>query len=232
MNTLNKTDFRVRNTTHQDYEDIKELCLKVYPFTKPWTDVQLSSHINIFPQGQFVVEQISTGKVVGMCSSLVVAWDDYDNSDSWSEFTDRGLFTNHDVENGRTLYGAEVMVSPDYQGMGLGRLLYKARRDLVAELGLLRIRAGARIRGYSQYAFSYSPEEYLKKVDERIIFDPTLSFQLKEDFKFIALVKNYLQNDPESLGNAVIIEWLNPAVATEANIKNQLMMQNRIFKTE
>ncbi len=224
--------FRLRNTNPSDYPDIKELCLKVYPFTKPWNEEQLNSHINVFEAGQFVIEEISTTKIVGMCSSLVVSWEDYENSDSWSSFTDRGLFTNHNIENGRTLYGAEVMVDPDYQGKGLGRMLYKARRELVCKLKLLRIRAGARIRGYSKYADTYTPEEYLKNVFEKTIFDPTLSFQLKEDFKFISLVKNYLQNDPESLGHAVIIEWLNPEVATEANIKNQLMMQNRIFKSE
>ncbi len=231
MTTNKQNNFIIRNTDYIDYSDIKNLCLKVYPFTKPWNEEQLNSHINIFPEGQFVIQDITTQKIVGMCSSLVVSWDDYDNSDSWSAFTDRGLFTNHNLENGRTLYGAEVMVDPDFQGLGLGRMLYKARRELVSRLNLLRIRAGARIRGYSNYAKLYSPEEYLQKVNDKIIFDPTLSFQLKEDFKFISLVKNYLQNDPESLGHAVIIEWLNPKVATESNIKNQLMMQNRIFKT-
>lgn len=231
MIKIEKNGFQVRNTNHQDYLDIQALCLKVYPFAKPWNEEQLSSHINIFPEGQFVVEELSTKKIIGMCSSLVVSWDEYDNQDSWSEFTDRGLFTNHDLEGGKTLYGAEVMVDPDFQGLGLGRMLYKARRELVKSLRLLRIRAGARIRGYSKYVNTYTPQQYLQKVYEKTIFDPTLSFQLKEDFKFISLVKNYLQNDPESLGHAVIIEWLNPEIATEANIKNQLMMQNRIFKS-
>ena len=62
-----------------------------------------------------------------MASSLIVCWDDYSFSDSWSEMTDRGYFSNHDPENGKTLYGAEVMVHPDYQGKGLGKRLYQAR---------------------------------------------------------------------------------------------------------
>jgi GNAT superfamily N-acetyltransferase len=224
-------NFIVRNTKAEDYESIKQLCLKVYPYTKPWTQEQVLSHIQIFPEGQFVIEEVNSKTIVGMCSSLVVRWDDYDNSGSWSVFTDKGLFTNHDPNSGRTLYGAEIMVDPDYQGQGLGRKLYKARRELVTRMKLLRIRAGARVRGYSNYANTYSPQEYLKKVNDKVIFDPTLSFQLKEDFKFIALVDNYLLNDPESLGYAVIIEWLNPDIATESNIQNQLMMQERIFKS-
>lgn len=227
---IEKNGFKVRNTTSDDFGDITDLCLKVYPFSKPWSAEQLKSHLNVFPQGQFVIEELSSRKIVGMCASLVVAWDDYDNADSWSYFTDKGWFTNHDLENGKTLYGAEIIVDPLYQGRGLGRMLYKSRRDLVTELKLLRIRAGARIRGYSKYADTLSPTQYLKKVHNKVIFDPTLSFQQKENFKFIAFVKNYLQNDPESLGHAVVIEWLNPEIATEANIKNQLMMQERMFE--
>lgn len=227
---VEKNGFKVRNTTDKDFADISSLCLKVYPFSKPWIEDQLRSHLKFFPEGQFVIEELSTKTIVGMCASLVVLWDDYNNKGSWSQFTDRGWFTNHNLKSGKTLYGAEIIVDPSYQGRGLGRMLYKARRDLVIELKLLRIRAGARIRGYSKYAETYSPQEYLKKVHDKIIFDPTLSFQQKEDFKFISYVENYLQNDPESLGHAVVIEWLNPEIATAANIKNQLMMQDKIFQ--
>ena len=45
------------------------------------------------------------------------------------------------------------------------------------------------------------------------IKDPTLSFQLREGFDVIAVVAGYLRNDPESLGFAAVIEWLNPDVA-------------------
>ena len=46
-----------------------------------------------------------------MAASLVISWDDYEVTGTWGDFTDRGLFTNHDPVNGRTLYGAEVEVS-------------------------------------------------------------------------------------------------------------------------
>ena len=41
-------------------------------------------------------------------------------------------------------------------------------------------------------------------------YDPTLSFQLKEGFHVLAVVPHYLSDDPESLGYAAVIEWLNP----------------------
>jgi hypothetical protein len=43
--------------------------------------------------------------------------------------------------------------------------------------------------------------------------DPTLTFQLHQGFHVLAVAPNYLGKDPESLGFAAVIEWLNPKVA-------------------
>ncbi len=187
-----------------------EVCGRVYPDARPWTEAQLTSHLRVFPDGQFVVEEIDTGRIVGMAASLVVRWDDYDFHAGWREWTAGGFFTNHDPEGGRTLYGAEVMVDPAYQRRGIGKRLYKARRDLVRRLGLRRIRAGARLRGYHRHAARLAPEQYVERVVAGELRDPTLSFQLREGFRVLAVVPSYLANDPESLGYAVVIEWLNP----------------------
>jgi GNAT superfamily N-acetyltransferase len=149
-----------------------------------------------------------------MAASLIVWWDDYDMTTNWRDFTDAGMFTNHDPMRGRTLYGAEIMVDPGLQGTGVGKKLYDARRTLTIRLGLLRIRAGARLRNYHRHAATLSPEEYVMKIVRGELGDPTLSFQLKRGFEVIAVVSNYLRHDPESLGHAAVIEWLNPAVAT------------------
>jgi GNAT superfamily N-acetyltransferase len=206
-------EIEIRNTTAGDFAGIIALTHEVYPGAVSWTEEQLASHLHVFAKGQFVAIQQATGRVVGMAASLVVLWDDYDMTGSWRDFTDAGMFTNHDPEYGRTLYGAEVMVSPALQGKGIGTKLYAARRDLTERLGLLRIRAGARLRNYHRYADSMSPEEYVLEVVNGRIGDPTLNFQLKHGFKVLAVVSNYLRHDPESLGHAAVIEWLNPQVA-------------------
>ncbi len=173
----------------------------------------MASHLEIFPEGQFVAVAPETGRVVGMAASLIVCWDDYEGDDNWREFTDHGMFTNHDPEFGRTLYGAEVMVDPHRQRRGIGSKIYAARRELATSRGLLRIRAGARLRGYHRYADHMTAEEYVLAIIHGKIKDPTLTFQLRHGFEVIRVVHGYLRNDPESLGYAAVIEWLNAAIA-------------------
>jgi GNAT superfamily N-acetyltransferase len=207
-------DIAVRNTRPRDFEGIIKMCLEIYPESKPWTTKQLATNLRIFPEGQIVAVEKPSQRVVGMAASLIVRWDDYKIDSRWHDVTDYGMFTNHDPR-GRTLYGAEVMVRPRAQRRGVGGKLYKARREIVERLGLKRIRAGARLRGYHRHADKMSAEEYVIKVVRGELRDPTLTFQLKHGFEVIAVVSEYLRNDPESLGYAAVIEWLNPKVATE-----------------
>jgi GNAT superfamily N-acetyltransferase len=202
----------VRNTLPEDFPAIERLCRRVYPESVPWQAPQLRSHGSVFPGGQFVAIAPGTGALVGMAASLIVLWDDYEIDANWRDMTDHGMFTNHDPK-GHTLYGAEIMVDPDARRRGVGRAIYAARRELARRMGLLRIRAGARLRGYRRYHDSLTPEAYVRAVVNGSIADPTLTFQLKQRFKVIAVVSGYLQHDPESLGHAAVIEWINHAVA-------------------
>jgi GNAT superfamily N-acetyltransferase len=203
----------VRETRPQDFEQIAELGRAVYPEAPPWTPQQLASHRRVFPEGQFVAVEEGTERVMAMAASLIVRWDDYDLMTHWRDFTDNGTFSNHDPARGRTLYGAEIMVRPATQRRGVGSKIYKARRELVERLGLLRIRAGARLRGYHRYAGRMSAQEYVIKVINGELRGPTLGFQLKHGFRVLAVVPGYLRHDPESLGYAAVIEWINARVA-------------------
>ncbi len=205
--------FEVRNTRMEDMEGIAALCREVYPESPPWNATQIQSHLNVFPEGQFVAVETSTEQVVGMAACLVILWDDYHAAMDWNSFTANGMFTNHDSTNGRTLYGAEIMVRPMLQRSGIGKKIYQARRELAERLGLLRIRAGARLRGYHRYAHRMSAEDYVIRVVRGRLHDPTLSFQLKHGFHVLGVVSGYLHYDPESHGYAAIIEWINDKVA-------------------
>jgi GNAT superfamily N-acetyltransferase len=203
----------VRQTTPADFADIITLTHTVYPEAPCWTESQLASHLAVFPEGQFVAIRQDTNQLVGMAASLIVLWDDYDLHASWRDFTASGTFANHDPDRGRTLYGAEVMVAPDLQGQGVGSQLYAAREDLVRQLGLLRIRAGARLRDYHTHAEHMTAEQYAAAVARGELIDRTLTFQLRRGFRVIGVVSQYLRHDPDSKGYAAVIEWVNEEVA-------------------
>ncbi len=207
--------FRVRTTENQDIPFLIEICKAVYPTSPAWSEEQLRSHQFVFPEGQLVAESVETGDIVGFASSLIINWDDYNWSDPWRDFTNSGMFTNHDPVLGRTLYGAEIMIHPKSQGSGCGKALYVARQQLVERMKLVRIRAGARLRDYHLYVDKMSAEDYVMNIVRGKIKDRTLSFQLKRGFHVLKVISNYLRHDPESLGFAAVIEWINPKEASE-----------------
>jgi len=216
MNSL-KPDILVRHMQPKDFPAIIALSKLVYSFPPHWNETQLASHLKVFPEGQFVAVDASSEILAGMAASLIIRWDDYDFHGSWKDFTAGGMFTNHDPSHGRTLYGSEVMVSPSMQRGGIGSALYAARRRLVKDLKLPRLRAGARLRGYSRFADRMSAEDYTVKVIRGELQGMTLPFQLKQGFRVLAVVSNYLPGDPESLGYVAVIEWINEQVATPSD---------------
>lgn len=214
-------NYRLTNPLPRHFEQIQDLCRRVYPFSKPWNIDQLESHRSYFPDGQLIVIDEDTGRVVGLAFSLIIAWNDYSPQDNWQDFTSGGFFHNHNPKLGKTLYGAEVMVDPEHRGKGIGKMFYAGRQAIVDKYQLKRIRAGARLRGYGKFQGKLTPEEYVRRVVQREIYDPTLSFQLGQNFKVIDVAPNYLFNDPESLGYAAVIEWLNPKTNSEKEYRRQ-----------
>src|SRR6185295_8792121 len=119
-----------------------------------------------------------------------------------------GMFTNHTLA-GDSLYGADISTHPDSRGLGVGTFLYEARKELAVKLNLRRIIAGGRLFNYCEYADKMSALEYAQKVVSGEIKDLVLSFQLKNGFKYIKILPNYMK-DTRSLNNASFIEWINP----------------------
>lgn len=218
---VSKSKFEILHPRPEHFLGIQTLCRKVYPFSKPWSLDQLAAHRAYFPDGQWIVIDTGSGAIVGLAFSLIISWEDYSRQDNWQDFTSGGFFHNHNPKLGKTLYGAEVMTDPEYRGQGIGRMLYHARQEIIKKYELKRIRAGARLIGYAKYKDTMGPVDYVKKVVAKEIYDPTLSFQLSHGFKVLDVAKNYLFNDPDSLGYAAVIEWLNPKYTTEETLAKQ-----------
>lgn len=188
-----------------------------------WPSSYLENHISIFPEGQFCAEAIDkdhgdTPKkkmIVGSASSLIVTLVPPYAEHTWYEITGQGLFMNHDI-TGDSLYGADISTHPQFQRQGIASMLYNARKDLAIKLNLRRIIAGGRLYYYYKYANKISPIEYANRAIVGEIKDPVLSFQLKNGFRFIKILPNYLY-DKKSLNYAAFIELLNPYYKGKTN---------------
>ena len=200
----------IKNVTFQDIPKIIELQKESFPSMleegSVWGKRHLQSHVEIFPEGQFCVE--FENKIIGSSSSLIVKLPSQYEAHTFGQVTGNSLFTTHDPK-GDSLYGADISVHPDYRRLGIATLLYKARKDLVIKYNLRRIIAGGRLINYCNYGEKYSPDEYVQNVISGRISDQVLTFQLKNDFKFIKILPNYIK-DSRSLNYATFIEWINP----------------------
>jgi ribosomal protein S18 acetylase RimI-like enzyme len=197
----------VRHTRGEDVPRLIELQRRTYTTIAAWTEEKFAHQLEVFPQGQVVAEL--NGRIVGAASSLIVLWDEWPVEHSWTEITGSGTFDTH-TPHGRTLYGAEVFVDRTLRGMGVGRELYRARRQICRALNLQRIIACGRLPGYAERAREMEVDLYCKKVLWGDLTDPVLSFQLREGFRFCGVVPNYLPEDDESCGFASLIVSLNP----------------------
>jgi hypothetical protein len=69
--------------------------------------------------------------------------------------------------------------------------------------------AGGHMPGYAAHRHEMSTEEYLERVRDGVIYDPTLSFQIENGFRIITLLKGYLYDEITG-GDSALIVWDNP----------------------
>ncbi|MBE8714524.1 bifunctional GNAT family N-acetyltransferase/carbon-nitrogen hydrolase family protein [Sphingobacterium hungaricum] len=200
-------EIRERTLTIEDYRDLKTSMAKAYADgSEVWSRENIEDLIEIFPEGQLCVEV--DGHVVACALSLKLDSKKTNIFDSYYEIIDDGKFTKHDDE-GDTLYGIEVFVHPKHRSLRLGRRLYDARKELCEQMNLKSIIAGGRIPNYHNHSDKMSPRVYIEKVKRKEIFDPTLTFQLSNDFHVKKILKHYLPEDKESMEFATLLEWNN-----------------------
>ncbi len=198
----------LRQTRLEDYADIAEIMERVYPggLEGAWTRAQFESQVQRFPEGQICIED--NGKVVAAAISLIVKYSRWGQDHRYWDIVGNGYLTTHDPK-GDVLYGVDVFVNPDYRDLRLGRRLYDARKELCENLNLRGIVVGGRIPGYHKVADQMTPRKYVANVRSREMTDPILTFQLANDFQVRRIVRDYLPDDQQSAGYAVLLEWIN-----------------------
>ena len=111
------TGVKVRNTIKSDIPKIIDLDKQSFPFLAQygniWKQEELNSHLEIFPEGQFVAVE-PDGTIVGSASTLIVSLDPEYKEHTWIDITANGMFTNHSYD-GDSLYGADISSHPKHR---------------------------------------------------------------------------------------------------------------------
>jgi GNAT superfamily N-acetyltransferase len=164
-------------------------------------DIHFSSHVDLFPDGQWVAE--IDGKIAGSTSSIRYHFDpEHPEMHRFADLFDDGFMRTHQPE-GNWLYGMDMAVFPEYRGLGIARKLYRARQNLVRELGLEGQVTVGMLNGFAAHSTQYTLEKYYQALVDGVLKDPTVSVQQKIGFKLCGLMKDYL-SDP-TCGNAGVL---------------------------
>ena len=190
-----------------DLEAIQRAAFPTLAEEERITAAHYRAHIQRFPAGQLAV-LAGTGRPVA-CSTDFQTTIDLDHIEHrYIDAVDRNWLGRHDPE-GEWLYGADIGVLPAYRRRGLARLLYEARRDLVRRLNLRGHVAGALLQGYGQWKDRMGVDEYVARVIDGRLVDPTLTVQLRCGFGVHGIIQHYV-DDPSCDNKAAFILWRNP----------------------
>lgn len=168
------------------------------------------AHLERFPQGQFAILERDTGRVVAGSTDFRTRVDFGHYQHRYIEAVGGNWLTTHQPD-GDWLYGADIGVHPDYRGLGLSKLLYAARQELVKRLGLRGHVFCGMPKGYGALRGEQAIEQYVSSVIAGTVTDPTLTPQLRRGYRAWGIVPDYIADD-SSAGYAVFMVWRNPDV--------------------
>jgi GNAT superfamily N-acetyltransferase len=201
----------LRNICNDDIPKIVAIQRESYPEVAAgqlYIPLFLENHISLFREGQFCVEL--DGDVVASATCLMVSLEPEYAEHTWHDIIlEYGNPHSKPAAGGDSLYIDDLVTHPDFRRLGIGTLLFNARKQVASKYNLRRIIGGGRIPNYGEYANKISAQAYVEKVKSGQIYDPVLTFQIRKGFKVIKVLSNYLY-DPSSLNYATFIEWINP----------------------
>ena len=197
---------KIAEIKKKDYPQLKTLMDRVYvSLGGAWSKTTINTLIDSFPEGQIAL--FDHDKLIGMVLTMRVNYQRFSNPHTYDDLLGQREIIKDDPE-GDALYGIDALIDPDYRGYRLGRRLYDARKELCRQMNFRAILAGGRIPKYHNYQ-DMTPGEYIDAVENREIYDPTLSFQLSNGFIVKRILTGYLPDDKQSKGFATLLEWAN-----------------------
>ena len=205
---MQKNNLIIRQAKIDEAEVIQKLIIKVYKNLPPYSVNMIIGQINSFPEGHLIA--MHNDVIVGYCATIRLEADLALSEHTWKEATGGGFGSTHNPK-GEYLYGYEVAVDPAFRGLKIGARFYNERKKLCRYYRLKGIAFAGRLPNLQKkIKDAKTPENYVAMVESRKIQDPVLYFQLRNGFKSIGILKDYLPSDSESLGYACHLLWENP----------------------
>jgi GNAT superfamily N-acetyltransferase len=160
-------------------------------------------HVELFPDGQLCVVEETSGRVVGMTSTIRLDFDFDHHDHTFADVIQGGWLTSHQPD-GRWLYGADIGTHPDFRKRGIARALYAARHEVVHRFGLAGQVTVGMPSGYGAVKHALSAERYYAELVAGERDDPTISAQRRVGFEPRGLIAGYL-DDPVCDGYGVVL---------------------------
>jgi GNAT superfamily N-acetyltransferase len=232
-NAFERNGIVIINTRPEDAADCHEIQRAAYPtlaIESLFTPQHVLNSIKIFPDGQFVAIDTATGRAVGMCSGILMHWEQAaDPSQSFDDVISHGWLSRHNPY-GHYYYGVDISIAPSHRGRGIARLLYDARKNFCRLFNRKGIVFGGIMPGYAQHRHALSAQQYVDQVRTGALSDPTLTVQLRNGFEAHFLIPSYF-NDPPTDGWACFMSWHNPDYADARQVVATHPLARELFAT-
>ena len=148
------------------------------------------------------------GKMVGTASGFICDEEDLEKYKTWQEKTSNGHFTHH-KPRGKAGFGADLSIMRQASPRISSRLMLSLLICGVLGNGIKSLYLGSRIPSYHKHKDMKVEDYAFGKRQSGKSLDPELYFYLKNGFKIVEVIPEYM-HDPESLNYGVLIRWDNP----------------------
>jgi GNAT superfamily N-acetyltransferase len=203
----------VVQTRPEHADTLAELQKSVFPGLAPeewFTAAMYRAQIEVFPEGQLcALMHTEDGTiVVGATTTFRTNRRFEGNIPYYFEVIGEGYLTTHEPD-GEWLYGVDLNVHPSYRRLGIGSRLYDARRELVRRLNLRGELVAGMLPGFATYQATMPVGDYVQRVVNGELTDPTLTMQLRNGFSLKRLLKGYI-HDAQAGDTATLLVRENP----------------------
>jgi ribosomal protein S18 acetylase RimI-like enzyme len=161
----------------------------------------------LYPRGQIVC--LLDGKVIGANIARVVPFAKYSMPHTQAECIDKSLFLP-ELMWGDAVYGLDVFVDPQYQNLKIGKQIVDLLVKHTFEDNFRCMIGISRTVNYAAHQHEMDCATYAEKVRLREIYDPALSFHIRNGMEFVNVSPNFSDDDVASAGFGIILQIPNP----------------------